>query len=94
MENKLDIIIRLLTEINDKLTPTDQGVTKASKPKKPTKLSKKALFHREAVEGLERQKILDEKRANRKFAPELAELDKLEKELEDLRQKNDNLGKK
>jgi hypothetical protein len=45
------------------------------------RLSKKELFHREAVEGLAAQYLKDEKRAKKRFAPERAEVEELERQL-------------
>jgi len=48
------------------------------------KLSKKALFHQKAVEGLAARRIHDQRRAEKLFAPEIKELDELKKRLKKL----------
>ena len=62
----------------------DDAVEKQKPPRKPTK---KEIFHQKAVEGLERQKMLDKKRAEKMFAPERAKLEELKRHLEELKQK-------
>ena len=66
----------------------------AEKQKPPRKLTKKEIFHQKAVEGLERQKMLDKKRAEKMFAPERAELDALIKKRDDLLRQLESMGKK
>ena len=62
------------------------AVADTDKTKPERKLTKRQIFHNMAVEGLARQKILDKKRAEKKFAPERAELEELKRHLAELKQ--------
>ncbi|OOQ57116.1 hypothetical protein [Mucilaginibacter pedocola] len=72
MIEQLETIIKLLTEINDKLTPA----APAPSYRQAKKLTKKQEFLQEVMATVEARYRKDEIRAEKMFAPEIAELAK------------------
>jgi len=94
VEDKLDIIIRLLTEINNKLTPVGPDVPTKPKSKRQKKLTEHQLFLQEVENTIARDMVRQQKRAEKMFSKERAEVEELRKKVEDLKKQNGNVGKK
>lgn len=80
-EDKLDIIIQLLTEIKIILCENDPKSALAEKPRPVKKLTKKQQLHQDALEAIEHHRRLDKKKAEKMFAPEREKLRLLEEEV-------------
>ncbi|SCW88342.1 hypothetical protein [Mucilaginibacter sp. NFR10] len=82
MSDKLDLIIDLLSEINENIKKLISSQPASPDiPPKPARKSKKQLFHEKCVAEIEADRPRQQARAKKMFAKEYERIETLEREL-------------